>query len=199
MTDKEPPDLVDVPLRPYVRAIGNLALTFAQAEATLLELTTEMFKDKLFPVLTDEQLREISEDETAKQDDREHVAAEKEAHELLKNTSQQTKDELQNLIRGSGIQGFDLEELIKTLPLYWADKDQRSRYMHDEWYTGIGDEAPVAFAGTRGITRKNPKVVWDRPDVIDVWSLALRFREYRSLFSYNTYKLRKRREDRGRP
>jgi hypothetical protein len=80
------------------------------------------------------------------------VAAEKEAHELLKNTSQQTKDELQNLIRGSGIQGFDLEELIKTLPLYWADKDQRSRYMHDEWYTGIGDEAPVAFAGTRGIT-----------------------------------------------
>ena len=40
--DTEQEDLVDVFYRPLVRPLGNLVITFAQAEASLLELVTEL-------------------------------------------------------------------------------------------------------------------------------------------------------------
>ena len=40
--DAEQEDLVDVFYRPLVRPLGNLVITFAQAEASLLELVTEL-------------------------------------------------------------------------------------------------------------------------------------------------------------
>ena len=42
MTDQEPeqPDLVDVHFQPFVRALGNLVITFALCENELLRLAT---------------------------------------------------------------------------------------------------------------------------------------------------------------
>jgi hypothetical protein len=40
--DAEIPDLVDVYFQPFVRALGNLVITFALAEAALLDLVAEM-------------------------------------------------------------------------------------------------------------------------------------------------------------
>jgi hypothetical protein len=46
MTDQEPeqPDLVDVHFRPFVRALGNLVITFALCENELLRLVTAMVR-----------------------------------------------------------------------------------------------------------------------------------------------------------
>jgi hypothetical protein len=41
--DDDQPDLVDEHFRPFVRALGNLVITFALCEASLLELVSEMF------------------------------------------------------------------------------------------------------------------------------------------------------------
>lgn len=41
----EPADLVDEFFRPYVRALGNLVITFAECEAALLELATALYGD----------------------------------------------------------------------------------------------------------------------------------------------------------
>jgi hypothetical protein len=40
--DDDQPDLVDEHFRPFVRALGNLVITFALAEAKLLEMVSEM-------------------------------------------------------------------------------------------------------------------------------------------------------------
>jgi hypothetical protein len=42
MTDTNQPDLVDEHFRPFVRALGNLVITFALCEARLLEFVSEM-------------------------------------------------------------------------------------------------------------------------------------------------------------
>jgi hypothetical protein len=42
MADFEQPDIVDEFYIPFVRALGNLVITFAQAEAALLELVSEL-------------------------------------------------------------------------------------------------------------------------------------------------------------
>jgi hypothetical protein len=42
MDDTERTDLVDVFYAPFVRALGNLVITFAQSESALLELVTEL-------------------------------------------------------------------------------------------------------------------------------------------------------------
>jgi len=40
--DDDQPDLVDEHFHPFVRALGNLVITFALAEAKLLEMVSEM-------------------------------------------------------------------------------------------------------------------------------------------------------------
>jgi hypothetical protein len=42
MDEQEHPDVVDVFYRPFRRPLGNLVITFAQAEAALIELLTEL-------------------------------------------------------------------------------------------------------------------------------------------------------------
>lgn len=42
MMDEHEIDLVDEPFRPFVRALGNLVITFALAEAELLDMVSEM-------------------------------------------------------------------------------------------------------------------------------------------------------------
>jgi hypothetical protein len=45
--DDDQPDLVDEHFRPFVRALGNLVITFALCEARLLELVSEILGDEL--------------------------------------------------------------------------------------------------------------------------------------------------------
>jgi hypothetical protein len=42
MDEQEYPDVVDIFYRPFLRPLGNLVITFAQAEAALIELVTEL-------------------------------------------------------------------------------------------------------------------------------------------------------------
>jgi hypothetical protein len=73
--------------------------------------------------------------------------SERVAHETLK--SPDAKKKIISLIEASGIQGFDLQELIEGIDAYWADKDRRNRYIHDEWYVGLYESN--AIPATPGI------------------------------------------------
>lgn len=158
--DPEQPDLVDEHFRPFVRPLGNLVLTFAKAEATLLEIVSEM----------------LGGDEIA-------------AISLLK--SQDAKEQVLSLVQNIGLQGFDLEEVQSGVSLFWEDKAIRNRLIHDEWFPNIYERT----VATRGLTRaKVPEEIYGAPAVIDIWRLALRFREYASLFSHRAWALRRDRD-----
>jgi hypothetical protein len=60
-TSGDQPDVVDEDFRPFVRAIGNLVITFALAEAQLLDLISEMLggdERKALPVLKAQDTKE---------------------------------------------------------------------------------------------------------------------------------------------
>jgi hypothetical protein len=157
--DTSQPDLVDEHFRPFVRALGNLVLTFALAEASLLEIVAEM----------------LGGDEIA-------------AVSVLK--SQDAKEQVLDLVQTIGLQGYDLEEMQSGVGAFWADKAIRNRLIHDEWFPNIYERT----VATRGLTRtKTPEEVYGTPEVDDIWRLALRFREYGSLFSHRSWALRKAR------
>ncbi|WP_029079299.1 hypothetical protein [Bradyrhizobium sp. th.b2] len=165
-TDDDQPDLVDEHFRPFVRALGNLVITFALCEASLLELVSEM--------LGDDELKAVA---------------------VLK--AQDAKDQVLSLIRSLGIDGYDLEELVEGVDMFWTDKAARNRLVHDEWYPSLlGLE--FGNVGIRGLTRaKIPKEVFGMVDVADVWRLALRFRDYDGLFSHRSYVIQRQREGRS--
>jgi hypothetical protein len=126
----EQADLVDEFYIPLVRALGNLVILFAQAEADLIDLLAEL-----------------------------NGGNERAAHDVLKSPT--AEEEIITLLEASGIQGFDLRELIAGINTYWSDKERRNRYMHDEWYVG-GLSAGGAVPATRGLPRrKGSDVVWD--------------------------------------
>ena len=87
----EPADLVDVFYAPFVRPLGNLVVGFAQAEAAWLEFAAE---------LTGE--------------------TEKDAQRFLKTTAPDAKQEIMPLAQESGIEDFDLEELLEGIESYAA-------------------------------------------------------------------------------
>jgi hypothetical protein len=163
-TSPEQKDLVDVFYAPFVRPLGNLVVLFAQAEAAWLEFAAE---------LTGE--------------------TEKDAQRFLKMKAQDAKQEIIPLAQASGIEGFDLEELSEGIERYCCDRERRNRLIHDEWYIDLfSDER--ATPSTRGLPlKKDAVVVWGSSTPDDVWRLALRFREYRSLFSFRAHDLRRRR------
>jgi hypothetical protein len=87
----EPADLVDGFYAPFVRPLGNLVVVFAQAEAAWLEFAAE---------LTGE--------------------TEKDAQRFLKMKAQDAKQEIIPLAQESGIEDFDLEELLEGIESYAA-------------------------------------------------------------------------------
>jgi hypothetical protein len=166
VTEGAPPepaeDLVDVFYARYVRPLGNLVILFAQAEAAWLEFVAELTG-----------------------------CTEKEAQRFLQMKAPEAKQEIIPLAQKSGIEGFDLRELSRGIRRYCCDRERRNRLMHHEWYVNLF--TAKGEPRTRGLPRKKGAVVvWGRPTPDDVWQLALRFREYRSLFSSLTYKLRQR-------
>jgi len=155
------PDLVDEHFRPFVRALGNLVITFALCEARLLELVSEM--------LGGDELKAVT---------------------VLK---AQDKDQVLSLVRSLGLSGYDLEELVAGVDMFWTDKAARNRLVHDEWYPSLLE---IGDVGIRGLTRaKMPKEVFGIVDITEVWQLALRFHNYDHLFSHRSYVIRRQRRD----
>jgi hypothetical protein len=155
------PDLVDEHFRPFVRALGNLVITFALAEARLLELVSE--------TLGGDELKAVA---------------------LLK--GQDAKNDVLALVHSIGLTGFDLNEMLAGLEAFWEDKAVRNRLIHDEWFPNIFE----GFVATRGLTRtKTPEQVFGTPEVVGIWELALRFREYSGLFSHRAWAIRRDRGD----
>ena len=164
-TSPEPGDLIDVFYAPFVRPLGNLVVLFAQAEAACLEFVVE---------LTGE--------------------TEKEAQRFLQMKAPDVKKEIMPLAQKSGLEGFELEELSDGIGDYCCDRERRNRLMHDEWYIDLFND-DRAIPRTRGLPRKkDAEVAWGRSTPDDVWQLALRFREYRKLFSFRAYDHRRRKE-----
>jgi hypothetical protein len=162
-TSSEQKDLVDVFYAPFVRPLGNLAILFAQAEAALLEFAAE---------LTGE--------------------TEKDAQRFLQMKAPDAKQEIIPVAQASGLEGFDLEELSEGIESYCCDRERRNRLIHDEWYVDLFNDER-ATPRTRGLPRKKDAVVvWGNSTPDDVWQLALRFRDYRSLFSFRAHDLRRR-------
>jgi hypothetical protein len=163
MPHQKPPDredLVHVFYIPYLRPLGNLVIVFAQAEATWLELASELTG------LTG-----------------------KEAQHFLQMPAADAKQRLMPLAQTRGIEGFDLDELSAAIENYFHDRERRNRLMHDEWYIDLLRAAPLPR--TRGLPRKGADIVWGDSTPDDVWKLAERFRDHRSLFSARLHFMRK--------
>jgi hypothetical protein len=156
-------DLVDSFYRDLIQPLGNLVILFAQAEASLVNLLLEL----------------------------DNSANEKTVQRMLK--SDDAKEKVLALARTSGLVDFELTELLNGITQYWADRESRNRYIHDEWYvvmTGSGIPA------TRGLPlKKDASVVWDDPATDEVWTLVERFRDHRDLFSHAAYVRRRGRPD----
>ena len=160
--DPEQEDLVDVFYRPLVRPLGNLVITFAQAEASLLELVTEL------------------------------EGTEENARRSLKNFDATAQERVIDLVKASGLVGFDLAELVEAIVSFWKDKERRNRYIHDEWFPDLTTGAPM----TRGLPRRMAAtIMFDAPSPEEVWALAERFRENGNLFSITAHKLRRAKSD----
>jgi hypothetical protein len=61
------------------------------------------------------------------------------------------RDDVLALVRDrTGFEGFILSELLKGIENYWADRELRNRYFHDDWFVVIRDGTPAI----RGLARK---------------------------------------------
>ena len=152
-------DLVDVFYRSLVQPLGNLVILCGQAEASLLRLVAAL---------------QGSDDE-------------REAQSVLK--QKDAKDRVLDLVRDrSGLEGFDLSELLDGIANYWTDWARRNWYYHDEWFVVIeGGGIPA----TRGLPlKKGSDVVFDDPTPEAIWELAARFREHDYLFSHHAQIIR---------
>jgi hypothetical protein len=134
--DAEQQDLVDVFYRPLVRPLGNLVITFAQAEASLLELVTEL------------------------------DGTEENARRILKNLDDAALERVIELIKTSGLTAFDLPALLEAAVSFWKDKERRNRYIHDEWFPDLTTGAPMTRglprkrAATIMFDAPSPEEVW---------------------------------------
>jgi hypothetical protein len=150
-------DLVDVFYKPLVQPLGNLVILCAQAEASLLRLIAAL-----------------------------QGSDERAAQNLLK--QKDVKEELLALARDrSGLEGFELSELLEGIANYWADRERRNRYYHDDWFVVLEEGGIPA---TRGLPlKKGSDIVFDDPTPGAIWGLAARFREHEHLFSHITWRI----------
>ncbi|UGY03268.1 hypothetical protein [Bradyrhizobium quebecense] len=154
-------DLVDVFYRPLVQPLGNLVILFAQAEASLLDLVAA--------------LKDVDEWQ---------------AQAVLK--MKNPKEQVLALVRASsGFEGFDLSELLDGVEGFWADKERRNRYIHDEWFPLLDEEGTPAIRGLPH--KKGSDVTWDAPTAADIWALARGFQVREHLFSHAAFRIRKQR------
>lgn len=104
---------------------------------------------------------------------------ERAAGNLLKGKLEEVKD----VIRDSGFQGFELEELTDHLTEFWQAKEERNRLIHDDWWVGL-DSDERAGVGTSGLPSKKGSVMqYGTPTREAIWKLARQFRDYRLVFS----------------
>jgi hypothetical protein len=150
-------DLVDLHYADLIRPLGNLVILCAQAEAELLELWVNLTG-----------------------------CNEKEAQEFLGKTKPlDAQEQIVDRAKKSCISGH-VEELSEQIKRYYCDRERRNRLVHDEWYVSLLDCGPSGWraeARTRGLPRKSADVVCAEPKPEDVWELAERFSNYRSLFT----------------
>jgi hypothetical protein len=159
-------DLVDVFFRPLVQPLGNLVVLFAQAEASLLDLVAA--------------LKGV--DEWG-------------AQAVLK-SKKDAKEQVLELVRmASGFEGFELSELLECVEGFWADKERRNRYIHDEWFPLLGEGGTPAIRGLPH--KKGSEVTWDAPTAAEVWALARSFQVREHLFSHAAYRVRRQRSTAG--
>ena len=134
--DPDQPDLVDVFYRSLVRPLGNLVITFAQTEAALLELVTEL------------------------------DGTEENARRILKNLDDAALERVIELIKTSDLTGFGLAELLEAAVSFWKDRERRNRYIHDEWFPDLTTGAPMTRglprkrAATIMFDAPSPEEVW---------------------------------------
>ncbi len=153
-------DLVDQ--KELVQPLGNLVITFAQAESALLRLVQACIAA-----------------EGAIPDDR----CEPEATAIYKN--EKAKDLIIAKIAAAGLPKYHRDEAKKHIRRFFTDKAKRNRYFHDDWYVNVFK--PGGVAATRGLPpKKGSKVTYDEPKPEDVWALALRFRDHRGAFDAST-------------
>jgi hypothetical protein len=108
---------------PFVRALGNLVITFAICENELLGLVTAMANG--------DELRAIN---------------------ILKD-QKPAKDQIVALARGLGLPGFDRDELISGIEGFWEDKEVRNRLIHDYWFPGMVLPGLIKTRGVTRSTR----------------------------------------------
>jgi hypothetical protein len=155
-------DIVDSFYRDLVQPLGNLVILFAQAEASLVDLVIAL-DGSIGP---------------------------RDAQQMLR--ADGAKQQVVALAQTSGLVDFELTELLNGIDQYWADKDARNRYIHDEWFVVLREGG---IAATRGLPiKKGSGVVWDQPRTGEVWNLAKQFRDHHGLFSYVAYRIRRDRE-----
>ena len=134
--DTEQQDLVDVFYRPLVRPLGNLVITFAQAEASLFELVTEL------------------------------DGTEENARRILKNLDDTALERVIELIKASGLAGSDPAGLLEAAVSFWKEKERRNRYIHDAWFPDLSTDAPMTpslprrKAATIMFDAPTPEEVW---------------------------------------
>jgi hypothetical protein len=119
MTDQSPgqSDLVDVHFRPFVRALGNLVITFALCENELLGLVTAMVGGN-----------------------------ELEAVAILKD-QKHAKDRVIARARALNLPASETDELVSGIEGFWRDKDIRNRMIHDEWFPNILEPGAIHTRG----------------------------------------------------
>ena len=157
-------DLVDDFYKHLVQPLGNLVILCAQAENRLLDLIAS--------------LQDTGGDADA----------------VLKQTQAVLKrDDVLALVRDrTGFEGFTLSELLKGIENYWADRELRNRYFHDDRFVVIRAGTPAI----RGLPRKKgSKIEFNDPTAEEIWELAERFREYEDLFSYAASVIGRRHRD----
>ena len=114
-----PEDIVDSFYRDLVQPLGNLVILFAQAEASLVDLL----------IALDGRIDQRAAQRILKADD--------------------AKQKVLALAQTSGLVDYELTELLNGIDQYWADRESRNRFIHDEWFVALRDGGIPA---TRGFT-----------------------------------------------
>jgi hypothetical protein len=153
MDEDNHPDFVEVFYQPFLRPLGNMVISFAQAENALKEFLMDL-----------------------------KGGDERAAIMLLGRDLEEVID----VIRASGFQGFELEDLTNHLKEFWKAKEERNRLIHDDWWVGLdSDERPRV--GTNGLPKKKGSVMqWGAPTCEAIWDLARQFVNHRLVFSSYT-------------